>query len=118
LIYRWGIHERIDPLSGHCDHFKIFRNDGKYLASQPMSAPKGPDVPEAYRNSPGYDMHRGDLHQIFLDTAREYGADVRLGSPVTTYFETETHAGVEVHGKEYTADVVIGADGFYVVEIG
>jgi len=77
-----------------------------------MSAPKGPDVPEAYRNSPGYDMHRGDLHQIFLDTAREYGADVRLGSPVTTYFETETHAGVEVHGKQYTADVVIGADGF------
>jgi len=76
-----------------------------------MSAPKGADIPEIYRNSPGHDMHRGDLHQIFLETAREYGADVRLGSPVTRYFETADYAGVEVNGKEYTADVVVGADG-------
>src|SRR5579859_7855417 len=93
------------------DHFKIYRNDGKFLATQAMSAPKGPDVPEIWKNSPGYDMHRGDLHQIFLETAREYGAEVRLGSPVTRYFETETMAGVESNGREYTADVVIGADG-------
>ena len=56
-------------------------------------------------------MHRGDLHQIFLDTAREYGVDVRLAAPVTRYFETEMNAGVEVNGKEYIADVVVGADG-------
>ena len=78
-----------------------------------MSASRRPgeEVPELWRNAPGYDMHRGDLHQIFLDTAKEYGADVRLGSPVTRYFETETHASVEVTGKVYTADVVVGADG-------
>jgi 2-polyprenyl-6-methoxyphenol hydroxylase-like FAD-dependent oxidoreductase len=93
------------------DHFKIFRNDGKFLANQAMSAPRGKDVPEIWRNAPGYDMHRGDLHQIFLDTAREYGADVRLGQPVTRYFEEAGFAGVEVQGKEYRADCVIGADG-------
>jgi 2-polyprenyl-6-methoxyphenol hydroxylase-like FAD-dependent oxidoreductase len=93
------------------DHFKIFRNDGKFLATQSMSAPKGVDLPDIWKNSPGYDMHRGDLHQIFLDTAREYGANVRLGSPVTQYFETPQHAGVEVNGRQYTADVVVGADG-------
>ena len=93
------------------DHFKIFRNDGKFLATQVMSAPRGEDVPEIWRNAPGYDMHRGDLHQIFLDTAREYGADVRLGQPVTRYFEEAGFAGVEVQGKEYRADCVIGADG-------
>jgi 2-polyprenyl-6-methoxyphenol hydroxylase-like FAD-dependent oxidoreductase len=93
------------------DYFKIFRNDGKFLATQTMSARRGEDLPEIWRNAPGYDMHRGDLHQIFLDTAREYGADVRLGSPVTRYFEMADHAGVEVKGKEYIADVVIGADG-------
>jgi len=93
------------------DYFKIFRNDGKFLATQAMSAPRGPDVPEIWKNAPGYDMHRGDLHQIFLDTAREYGADVRLGHPVTRYFEEDGFAGVEVLGKEYRADCVIGADG-------
>jgi flavin-dependent dehydrogenase len=93
------------------DYFKIFRNDGKFLATQNMGGPKGVDVPEIWKNSPGYDMHRGDLHQIFLDTAREYGADVRLAAPVTRYFETEMNAGVEVNGKEYIADVVVGADG-------
>jgi flavin-dependent dehydrogenase len=98
-------------MSGHMDHFKIFRNDGKFLASQAMGGRKSEDLPEIWKNSPAYDMHRGDLHQVFLDTAREYGADVRLGSPVARYFETESHAGVEVNGKEYTADVVVGADG-------
>jgi flavin-dependent dehydrogenase len=93
------------------DHFSLFRNDGKFLAKQSMSGPKNGPVPEAYRNAPGYDMHRGDLHQIFLDTAREYGADVRLSSPVTRYFETESVAGVEVNGEEFIADAVIGADG-------
>ena len=93
------------------DYFKIFRNDGKFLATQAMSAPRGPDVPEIWKNAPGYDMHRGDLHQIFLETAREYGADVRLGHPVTRYFEEDGFAGVEVLGKEYRADCVIGADG-------
>jgi len=72
---------------------------------------KDGEIPEIWKNSPGYDMHRGDLHQIFLDTAREYGADVRLGSPVERYFETEAMAGVEANGREYTADVVVGADG-------
>lgn len=56
-------------------------------------------------------MRWGDLHQIFLNTAREYGADVRFECSVTRYFETEESAGVEVDGKEYIADVVIGADG-------
>ena len=96
------------------DHFKIFRNDGKFLASQSMGGgfkKDGADVPEIWKNSPGYDMHRGDLHQIFLDTAREYGAEVKLGAPVTRYFETEQMAGVEANGKEYIADVVVGADG-------
>lgn len=113
LIYRWGIHPLIDPLSGHMDFFSIYRNDGKFLAKQMMGGrtTREEDIPELWRNSPAYDMHRGDLHQIFLDTAREYGADVRLGSPVVRYFETKDIAGVEVHGKEYTADVVIGADG-------
>jgi flavin-dependent dehydrogenase len=94
------------------DFFSIFRNDGKFLAKQTMGAgAKKEDLPDIYKNAPGYDMHRGDLHQIFLDAAREYGADVRLGSPVTRYFETADHAGVESNGKEYVADVVVGADG-------
>jgi flavin-dependent dehydrogenase len=95
-------------------HFDIYRNDGKVLAKQTMGGnrPVGAEVPEIWRNALGYDMHRGDLHQIFLDTAREYGADVRLSSPVTKYFETEHDASVQVNGKEvYTADVVIDADG-------
>ena len=102
----------IDPLSGHVEYFDIRRNDGKFLARQGMGAGKDVVKSEIYRNSPGYDMHRGDLHQIFLDTAKEYGVDVRLGSPVTRYFESESMAGVEVHGVEYSADVVIGADGW------
>ena len=100
------------------DFFSIYRNDGKFLAKQMMGgrrADREQDISELWMNSPAYDMHRGDLHQIFLDTAREYGADVRLGSPVTQYFETKDYAGVEVHGKEYTADVVIGADGTHFV---
>jgi 2-polyprenyl-6-methoxyphenol hydroxylase-like FAD-dependent oxidoreductase len=111
LIYRWGIHDLIEPLSSHANFFKIFRNDGKFLTSQAMSTRRGNDPSPIWRNAPGYDMHWGDLHQIFLNTAREYGADIRFGSPVTRYFESEESAGVEADGKEYIADVVIGADG-------
>jgi len=51
-------------------------------------------------------MYHGDSHPIFLDTAREYGAKVNLASPVTRNFESVDCVGVEVNGKEYTADVL------------
>lgn len=55
--------------------------------------------------------HRAELHQILLDHATERGIDIRLGSNVTDYFETEEEAGVVCDGERYTADVVLAAEG-------
>lgn len=56
--------------------------------------------------------HRGELHSIIYQHAKDRGIDIRLGQRVTDYFETDHHAGVVVNGqKRLTADVVIAAEG-------
>ncbi|KAF2175286.1 FAD/NAD(P)-binding domain-containing protein [Zopfia rhizophila CBS 207.26] len=56
--------------------------------------------------------HRGELHNIIYNHAKDRGIDIRLGQRVTDYFETDESAGVVVNEKtRIVADVVVAAEG-------
>lgn len=55
--------------------------------------------------------HRGEIHEVCWNHALEVGVDIRLGSKVQEYFETDTEAGVVVNGERIAGDVVLASDG-------
>lgn len=56
--------------------------------------------------------HRAELHRIVFEHAKQRGIEIRVGSHVTGYFETDSEAGVSCdNGQKYTADVVLAAEG-------
>ncbi|KAK3402351.1 hypothetical protein B0T20DRAFT_504773 [Sordaria brevicollis] len=68
--------------------------------------------PKQDERAPVFNGHRGELHQVVFEYAREIGVEVRLGRRVEGYFEGEEGAGVVLEGGErVSADLVIGADG-------
>lgn len=93
----------------------IRRFDGKWLTEQkppPLTSQEQAEEEEKMRRkSPLFDAHRGDLHQILLDYAKEIGVDVRQGVMVSSYDETDKDAAVIVNGERIAADLVIAADG-------
>ncbi|OQE29456.1 hypothetical protein PENSTE_c002G03703 [Penicillium steckii] len=56
--------------------------------------------------------HRGEMHEIVYDYAKEIGVDLQFGKRVVHYLDTEDERGVIVDGGEkILGDVVIAADG-------
>lgn len=57
---------------------------------------------------------RQDLHEILLRAAGECGVEIRLGSTVERFEESESHAVVTTsNGKQEPFDLVVAADGIY-----
>ncbi|GAA6034416.1 hypothetical protein JCM8097_002715 [Rhodosporidiobolus ruineniae] len=124
IIGRWPqLFDTLDPLCGHSRGLSILRWDGKHIVDQkpPPLAPRDRETDEdrmrreaeeeATRESPAFDAHRGDLHQILLDYAISVGVDVRQGVAVSAYEETDSGASVIIDGVHHSADVIIAADG-------
>lgn len=85
-----------------------------------------------FKDAPLYDTTRYDLHQLLIKRAKELGVQVSpsclsqlacnrtlmrfpqilMNTRVAKYVEEADFAGVEVDGKLYKADVVLGADGW------
>lgn len=59
---------------------------------------------------PYFLIHRGDLHKILLDRARDLGIEIRTNAFVSTVKE-EVPMIILGDGSTYTADLIIGADG-------
>lgn len=71
------------------------------------------DTPDMNPETPVFNGHRGELHQVIFDHAKDdLGIPIHLGQNVTEYFEEEDHAGIVLKsGESIVADVVVGADG-------
>lgn len=113
IFWRWGsspgaIAARLRPLSIDLSEygFRIHKWDtGAVVFHQQAPA----SVPEA----PVFNGHRGELHQVVFDYARdELGIPIHLGEHVAEYVEDDGGAGIVLQsGRRVVGDVVVGADG-------
>ncbi|KAF2113998.1 putative monooxygenase [Lophiotrema nucula] len=98
-----GVEEKLDPICHHSDGLVFRAFDDDYLTTQKWGA----EADWGKR----FNGHRGEIHEIVWDHAVDIGVEIRLGSKVTEYFETDTEAGVVVKGEKISADVVLAGDG-------
>lgn len=98
-----GIPEALDPLCHHSSGLDFRAFDDEFLCRQTW------EVEESWGKR--YNGHRGEIHEIVWNYALSLGVEIRLGSKVQKYFETDTEAGVIVNGEKITGDVVLAGDG-------
>ncbi|KAH8843600.1 hypothetical protein MCOR02_008383 [Pyricularia oryzae] len=86
--------------------FRIHKWDTGEVVLHQTSPPLVPDAPV-------FNGHRGELHQVVFDYARdELGIPIHLGQNVEQYFEQDDKAGIVLKsGEKVYGDVVVGADG-------
>lgn len=69
-------------------------------------------APPRDESAPVFNGHRGELHEIVFNYAKEVGVEIKLGQRVEKYWEDENAAGIELEdGTRVEGDVVIGSDG-------
>ncbi|KAL1861104.1 hypothetical protein Plec18167_002806 [Paecilomyces lecythidis] len=110
IFRRWSngaIADRMRPLSIDLRNhgFKIHKYTGELITTQ--------KTPELDPEAPVFNGHRGELHTVVFNYARdELGIPIHLGHRVTEYFEDDKHAGIVLdNGEKVSGDVVVGADG-------
>ncbi|CAK7200480.1 hypothetical protein SEUCBS139899_003176 [Sporothrix eucalyptigena] len=112
IFHRWGktpgeIADRLRAVSIDLREygFRIHKYDTGEVVFHQKTPPPAEDAPV-------FNGHRGELHQIVFDYARdELGIPIHLGHFVEEYFEDDNQAGIVVKGKKVYADVVVGSDG-------
>ncbi|KAJ9149355.1 FAD/NAD(P)-binding domain-containing protein [Pleurostoma richardsiae] len=101
---RWpGVVDAMERVARQTTWLDLFHWKGEFVTRQSFAAEK------AWGRR--INAHRGELHGIIYNHARERGIDIRMGRRVTDYFEADEHAGVVVNGEQLTADIVIAAEG-------
>ncbi|KAF2790749.1 putative monooxygenase [Melanomma pulvis-pyrius CBS 109.77] len=98
-----GVEEALDAICHHSSGLDFRSYDDEFLCRQTWGA-------EAEWGK-RFNGHRGEIHEIVWNHALSIGVEIRLGSKVTEYFETDTAAGVVVNGERISADVVLAGDG-------
>ncbi|KAJ9137480.1 FAD/NAD(P)-binding domain-containing protein [Pleurostoma richardsiae] len=86
--------------------FNIHKFDtGEIVLNQP--------TPEYDATAPYFNGHRGELHEIVFEHARdELKIPIHLGRRIENYFEDENESGIILDsGEKIAGDVVIAADG-------
>lgn len=107
IIAKWGdgaVHQTLVSLLAQTNVAKMHDTAGQEI---------GVDILEGYIPPGGYAINRGELVWVLLRHAKSLGIDIRLDSPVTDYWESDSEAGVIVHGERITADCVICSDGVH-----
>jgi 2-polyprenyl-6-methoxyphenol hydroxylase-like FAD-dependent oxidoreductase len=98
-----GVPEKLDPLCHHSDGLDFRAFDDDFLCRQVW------ETEESWGKK--FNGHRGEIHEVVWNYAMEVGVEIRLGSKVSEYFETETEAGIVVNGERIAGDVVLAGDG-------
>ena len=69
-------------------------------------------TPPRDESAPNFNGHRGELHEIVFEYAKEIGVEIKLGHRVEKYWEDEDSAGIVLEdGTKVEADVVVASDG-------
>ncbi|RKU46423.1 hypothetical protein DL546_006206 [Coniochaeta pulveracea] len=105
MFERWpGVVDKLLPII-HTSEAVEFRDwTGKYVTTQSFA-----DEHKSWGRR--INGHRGEIHEILVDTARAWGVDIRLGQNVAGYFEEDGYAGITVGDEKFTADVVLASEG-------
>ena len=82
--------------------------DGSTIGRMPLE-----DAVKNY-GAPYYLVHRADLHAALLDAARRVGVEIFTEKNVTKY-DLDMPGVKTADGQEYMADLIIAADGEFVV---
>ena len=105
MFAKWpGVVEQMDPIIHRAEKLRYHDWQGRFVTTQDFAGERAWG-----RRING---HRGELHRIVFEHARQRGIDIRLGQAVVDYFEDDDKAGVEVEGgQRFTADLVLAAEG-------
>ncbi|KAF2652762.1 FAD/NAD(P)-binding domain-containing protein [Lophiostoma macrostomum CBS 122681] len=111
IFYRWGdpgyITKKMRDLSIDLSSYGF--NIHKYDTGEIVINQKTPMKDEM---SPVFNGHRGELHEIVFNYAKELGVPIHLGHRVENYWEDENGAGIILEdGTKVSGDVVVGSDG-------
>ncbi|KAF2845644.1 FAD/NAD(P)-binding domain-containing protein [Plenodomus tracheiphilus IPT5] len=69
-------------------------------------------TPPRDEKAPNFNGHRGELHEIVFNYAKEVGVEINLGQRVEKYWEDEHAAGIVLEdGTKVQGDVVVASDG-------
>ena len=104
IFHQWpGVEEKLDPICHNSKFLRFNTYNGEHVFDQYW------DEEKVYGKR--YNGHRGEIHEILFNYAKEVGVEIRLGQRVTEYFETDHEAGVICNGEKIVADVILAADG-------
>lgn len=111
IFYRWAdgqIAKRLRALSIDLSEYGF--NIHKYDTGEIVINQKNPKYKEESAN---YNGHRGELHQVIFDYARDdLGIPIHLDRRIEQYFEEDGLAGIILNnGEKVSGDIVIAADG-------
>lgn len=69
-------------------------------------------TPPRDEKAPMFNGHRGELHEIVFNYAKQIGVEINLGHRVEKYWENENAAGIVLEdGTKVEGDLVIASDG-------
>lgn len=107
ILIEWGLRDQMEQHSLKPKSV-IFRSykDGKILSNQPLN----PFTTDKY-GFPYWHIHRADFHKVLAKAVKEHGVNILLNQKVAK-FDTETNTITTTNGDQYSADLIIGADGF------
>lgn len=109
LFQQWGIDQMLEPKAAEPTLLAVHRySDGKVLAMQENFHKK---IREKY-GAPFWDLHRVDLQRTLAQRAEELGVTLKLGCRVKEVDFDNSSLQLE-DGTEYTADLLVGADGLW-----
>ncbi|KAG5660838.1 hypothetical protein KAF25_002481 [Fusarium avenaceum] len=106
LLLRWGIGPYLEQYAVKPESM-TFR---KWKNGDPIGYTRlSPDFETTY-GAPYFVIHRADFHRALCRLAEDLGVEIVTGSKVVEYDEAAPSASTS-DGREYTADLIIAADG-------
>lgn len=111
VLFSWGLKDHLEPFATKPSLCNFIGWKGNNLSVQNYSA-----YAQA-SGAPFWDFYRMNLHKCLLDRAVELGAKIVTNARATDFTVSATPQGEEVctiftaDGREFPADLVVGADG-------
>jgi salicylate hydroxylase len=110
ILFGWGLREELENIAAFPERLRVRSAlDGRALGMLELGDPFARRYGAPYAT-----VHRADLQQLLLDTARARGVELRLASPVrdaTVQGEAVLLDGPG--GKQIEGDALVGADGLW-----
>ena len=107
-LYELGLGDQLSQLAVAPTSISYYDTDGELLFREPRGVDGGYGYPQ-------YSVHRGELQMLLLAALRErLGSNaVRTGAELKSFSESEHHVVARTAAGDFTADVLIGADGIH-----